>query len=202
MQFALNLSTLTLEIRMYTTIRKLAVAATISVAALAAQAAPITITFKEAGAPSGTLDGTTFYQSYGISGFSQAVRFGADSRLPDDGFGIFNNGASGTVLFGENMSNVSMTWAVSGSGITFHAEAYDLNNVLVDSFSSGGVGLFGLASFSANNVRSIVFHDGGAQVAIDTLNFTRGGTVPEPISLALVGIGLLAAGTTRRRKQK
>ncbi|MBL8279982.1 MAG: PEP-CTERM sorting domain-containing protein [Pelomonas sp.] len=184
-------------------LRKFAVAATMSVAAWAAQAAPtpVTITFTEAGAPMGVLDGDTFYQTYGIASFSQVVRFGADSRLPDDGFGIYNNGASGTVLFGEDMSSVSMTWAVSGSGVTFHAEAYDLNDILVGSFSSGGVGTSGLASFAAGNVRKIVFHDGGAQVAIDTLNFTRGGTVPEPVSLALVGVGLLAAGAARRRQQ-
>lgn len=183
-------------------LRKFAVAATMSVAAWAAQAAPtpVTITFNE-GAPLGALDGNTFYQSYGIASFTQAVLFGPDSRLPDDGFGIYNNGASGTVVFGEDMSNVSMTWAVSGTGITFHAELYDLNDVLVDSFSSGGVGLSGLASFTAANVRKIVFHDGGAQVAIDTLNFTRGGTVPEPVSLALVGLGLVAAGAARRRQQ-
>jgi len=187
---------------MHKTIRKLAVTTMMSFAAWAAQASPVTITFNEVGAPSlGVLDGSTFYQAYGIAGFSQAIRFGADSRLPDDGFGITNNGADGTVLFGEDMSGVSMTWAVSGAGITFHAEAYDLNNVLVDSFSSGGVGVFGLGSFAANNIRKIVFHDGGTQVAIDTLNFTRAGTVPEPISIALVGIGLVAAGAARRRKQ-
>ena len=187
---------------MFTLIRKLAVATTISVTAWAAQASPVTITFNEVGAPIGALDGTTFYQSYGIAGFSQAVRFGSDSRLPDDGYGIFNNGPSGTVLFGEDMSNVSMTWAVSGGGITFHAEAYDLNDLLVGTFSSGGVGLSGIGSFAANNVRRITFHDGGTQVAIDTLNFTRdGGTVPEPMSLALVGVGLIAAAAARRRKQ-
>lgn len=184
-------------------IRKFAVAATMSVAAWAAQASPVpvTLTFNEAGAPAGVLDGTTFYQAYGIAGFTQAIRFGADSRLPDDGYGITNNGASGTVLFGEDMSSVSMTWAVSGTGISFEAEAYDLNDILVGSFSSGGVGLFGQASFAAGNVRKIVFHNGGTQVAIDTLNFTRGGSVPEPISLALVGVGLLAAGAARRRQQ-
>lgn len=186
-------------------IRKFAVAATMSIAAWVAQAAPtpVTITFNEAGAPAlGALDGTTFYQTYGIADFTTVVRFGPDTRLPDDNFGIYNNGASGTVLFGEDMSGVSMTWAVSGGGITFHAEAYDVSDTLVGTFSSGGVGLSGLASFAATNVRKIVFHDGGAQVAIDTLNFTRGAaTVPSPASLALVGVGLLAAGTARRRKQ-
>lgn len=184
-------------------LRKFAVVATMSVASWAAQAAPtpVTITFSEAGAPIGALDGSTFYQSYGIAGFTQAFQFGPDGRLPDDGYGIYNNGATGTVLFSENMSNVSMTWAVAGRGVTFHAELYDLNDVLVDSFSSGGVGLAGIASFTAANVRKIVFHDSGAQVAIDTLNFTRGGTVPEPVSLALVGLGLVAAGAARRRQQ-
>ena len=185
---------------MTTLIRKLAVVTTMSIAAFAAEAAPVTVTFNEIDAPLGLLDLTTFYQSYGIAGFSQAARFGFDGRLPDDGYGITNNGATGTVLFGEDMSGVSMTWAVAGQGITFRAEAYDLNDVLVGSFSSGGVGLFGLASFTATDVRKIVFRDSGSQVAIDTLNFTRGGTVPEPISLALAGFGLLAAGAATRRK--
>lgn len=189
------------EVPLATLIRNLAVATTLSIAAWAAQAAPVTITFNEVGAPSGALDGTTFYQSYGIAGFTQAVRFGPDSRLPDDGFGIYNNGGPGTVLFGEDMSSVSLTWAVSGAGITFNATVFDASDVQVGSFSSGGVGLSGVASFAASNVRKIVFQDGGAQVAIDTLNFTRGGTIPEPMSLALVGLGLVAAGAVRRRRQ-
>jgi hypothetical protein len=187
---------------LFTLIRNFTLASMLSVAAWATQAAPVTITFNEADAPLGVLDGTTFYQSYGIAGFSQVVRFGVDSRLPDDGFGIYNNGATGTVLFSEDMSNVSMTWAVSGGGVTFNADAYDLNDLLVASFSSGGVGLSGFASFAASDVRKIVFRDSGAQVAIDTLNFNRNsGTVAEPMSLALVAVGLFAVGAARRRKQ-
>ncbi|WP_251140531.1 PEP-CTERM sorting domain-containing protein [Rhodoferax sp. U11-2br] len=181
-------------------IRSILLAVTLAGASVASQATPVTVTFNEAGAPGlGVLDGTTFYQSYGIANFTTAIRFGADPRLPDDGFGITNNGSSGSVIFGEDISALGMTWAVSGQGVTFVAELYDAADLLLETFSSGGVGLFGNASFAASNVRKVVFHDGGTQVAIDTLTYTRG-TVPEPATLALVGLALAGAAVARRRK--
>ena len=182
-------------------IRSIVLAVTLAGAAVASQAAPVTVTFNEAGAPGGQLDGTTFYQSYGIANFTSAVRFGADARLPDDGFGITNSpAASAAVIFGEGVSALGMTWAVSGQGVTFVAELYDIADVLLETFSSGGVGLFGTASFAASNVRKVVFHDSGSQVAIDTLTYTRG-TVPEPATLALVGLALAGAAVVARRRK-
>ena len=181
-------------------IRELSLALTLGMAALASQAAPVTITFNEAGGPTGNLTGSTFYQSFGIAGFVDAQQFGPDGRLPDDGYGIFNSQPSASILFSESMSAVSLTWAVAGRGVNFVAELYDASNMLIDSFSSGGVGLFGVASFTDTGVRKITFHDGGAQVAIDTLNFTRGAAVPEPASLALVGLALAGLAAARRRK--
>ena len=181
-------------------IRELSLALTLGMAALASQAAPVTITFNETGGPTGNLTGSTFYQSFGIAGFVDAQQFGPDGRLPDDGYGIFNLQPSASILFSESMSAVSLTWAVAGAGVNFVAELYDASNMLIDSFSSGGVGLFGVASFTDTGVRKITFHDGGAQVAIDTLNFTRGAAVPEPASLALVGLALAGLAAARRRK--
>ena len=181
-------------------IRELSLALTLGMAALASQAAPVTITFNETGGPTGNLTGSTFYQSFGIAGFVDAQQFGPDGRLPDDGYGIFNSQPSASILFSESMSAVSLTWAVAGAGVNFVAELYDASNMLIDSFSSGGVGLFGVASFTDTGVRKITFHDGGAQVAIDTLNFTRGAAVPEPASLALVGLALAGLAAARRRK--
>ena len=181
-------------------IREFSLALTLGMAALASQAAPVTITFNEAGGPTGSLTGSTFYQSFGIASFTDAFRFGPDSRLPDDGYGITNLQPSASILFSESMSAVSLTWAVAGAGVNFVAELYDASNMLIDSFSSGGVGLFGVASFTDTGVRKITFHDGGAQVAIDTLNYTRGAAVPEPASLALVGLALAGLAAARRRK--
>jgi hypothetical protein len=43
------------------------------------------------------------------------------------------------------------------------------------------------------------YHDGGQQVAIDTLSFNT--SVPEPITIGLFGAGLAGAAALRRRRK-
>jgi hypothetical protein len=45
-----------------------------------------------------------------------------------------------------------------------------------------------------------VFGQGGGLSHIQLYGTPSGGTVPEPSTLALLGIGMLAAGVARRRK--
>jgi len=161
------------------------------------QASTITITFNEAGAPAGQLQGTTFYNSYGVS-FLSAFLFGPDARLPDDGFGITNDQSpSMTALFTSATPFVTFTWATAGANIDFFAEAYDSSNNLLDSFfQAGGISSTnGVATLTGAGIARVVFHDSGNQIAVDTLTYDNGiSAVPVPAGIVLSGIGAICIG--------
>ena len=195
------------------TTRHCLVALALASGASVSQATPITITFaplSAQGSPplNDLLDGTGFYQPWGIADFENARVLGFDGRLPEDGYGMYNEGPSGSVIFGEDVSDLSLSWLAADSDKSFFVELYDVANVLIDSFSSIGVST-GFTSFSATGVRKLTFHDDGKQVGIDNLTYTRSnipgipGTpreVPEPVSLALVGLALAGLTAARQRK--
>lgn len=179
---------------------RLLCAALLVTSPFAANANPITITFNEAGHPTGNLTGTTFYQSLGIDDFANAFAFGPDSRLPDDGHGITNTpGSVASILFASAVHDISFTWATAG-GNDFYADIFDAANNLVASFfydNNTGVSANGVANLAGSGIYRLEFHDGGATVAIDTLTYS----VPEPGTLALLGIGLAGLGFARRGKK-
>lgn len=169
-------------------------------AAYSADAMADTITFHEVGGPTGDLTSQTFY---GDLSFTNATQFGVDSRLPDDGYGITNSpNTSMTVTFLNGTNSASFTWATAGTGVNFHAYAYDSGGNLVDSYDFSAGSTTGSQNGTATltgAISYIVFSDGGAQIAIDTLTYNA---VPEPASLALLGLGMGAIVVHRRRKSK
>lgn len=163
-----------------------------------------TITFNEGLAPIGTqLQGTSFYDSFGVS-FESSLLFGPDSRLPDDGFGITNTPlTTGAINFFDAVNQIDLTWATSGTGVSFIAEAFNALGNLIDIFTFNGAGVSGsqsgVASLSGAGIVRLEYHDSGSTVAIDTLTFTST-SVPEPAGLALLGMGMLLMGLNGRKK--
>ena len=101
-----------------------------------ARAGATTITFDEGlVAPATQLQGNSAYDSYGVT-FESSVLFGPDSRLPDDGMGIYNSPSSlGAVNFTTPVNDLSFTWATAGAGESFFLEAFDGSHTLISSFS-------------------------------------------------------------------
>lgn len=100
----------------------------------------------------------------------------------------------------------------AGSGFSVPINRYweTYNNSLMTAsgnFTSAGVDVLGLAdSAGFDEVRYFAFYDQNQQTgysapAIDTVRAGSGGNpVPEPASLALLGLGLAGLGLMRRRK--
>lgn len=149
------------------------------------------------------IDLTNQYAAFGLT-FHKVYRY-IDDRDPWDDFGISNgfkaqNGweaSLGTVFFSDLTDSVAFDWWTIDDN-EFTVEAFASNGALLGGFAGMG---YGSDMIIADDISYLEFHNGGGFVQISNLSYDRS-AIPEPSTLALVGLGMLGAGIVRRARRK
>jgi hypothetical protein len=117
-----------------------------------------------------------------------------------------------------DFANADGSWFTTGycAGNTFYVEAYDINDNLLDVASGAanrrylesnpnGPGFLTVSS-GANNIAYVILHDGGYFWVADDMSGDASGvydpSIPEPTTMALLGLGLLGMGAGLRKRMK
>lgn len=160
---------------------------------------------------------TWFYDNYGLE-FSNVYMYW-DDRDPFDNIGIASdissmadyNGGTGYFYFADTTDYVTIDWTTISSE-DIYLDVYDAANNVLDSFFAAGSGtLAGTTTLTAPGISAMSFHDGGGQVGISTLSYDYDGVtdgrnddvdspIPEPATVALLGLGIACISYQKRRR--
>lgn len=136
-----------------------------------------------------------------VAGYGNGAHSGAN--FVANGFGVNNLGISSADPFSFGGAWFATPDTNGSKASWVNISAFDSANQLIGSTGSVAIGssyAFIPAAFS-NVARLSITRDKGWFV-MDDLSFSRGAAVPEPGSLALLGLGAAALGWTRRRARK
>lgn len=168
----------------------------VSTVALTTLYAPLGVTFSGPGGNDGgaILDTSGNFGVSPVSG-SNFLAFNRSATMSDGGTARDPE----TITFASPVSSASIFAAGGFSTGNFLMEAFDATSTLVDSdsvatllfaqLSVSGAGIVRLVLTETNGINSFVY---------DNLEFNGGGQVPEPGSLALLGIALAALAGKRK----
>lgn len=150
-----------------------------------------------------TADGTI---TASASGGSLYISDGSSGGLTGDvlRFDETSDGQYGQLAFDYNVSQISFLFAGFQSG-AFTAQLLDSSFNILDSFFDADTNddlPGGPIVLSGTNARYFRFFDGPGGLSfagVDDLSITAGPTVPEPTTLALLGLGVAGFGCARQR---
>ena len=159
------------------------------------------------GSPNASVDGSTISSDVTFSSpeaSNSALVVWSSNALTDAGSTTAANFVGPLTLdFSADVNAFSLEFLSSGNQQTI--ELYDSLNTLIDSVSSPtSGGFFGVTSdtgiSSATIINGLFANGTPDRFFIDNLRANASANVPEPASIALMGLGLAALGFSRRKK--